>query len=264
MFVDTPCGRLGYEDSGHGDPVVLLHANPGDRRDWDGVAAALATRFRVLALDWPGFGESPAPAAPASATWLAEVLGAFLDAVRPGAAWLIGSSVGGYAALSEALIRPQRVHGVVLVDPAGFTAHTAFTRAFCAIKGREWVTRRIAGRFARRYLRARNEITRAMIARADLERDEPARVAVDAAIWRSFRDPSCDLRERAASVKVPVRIVWGRFDPNVPLAKDGAQARRALPSAPFEILETGHAPHAEDPDGFLRVVLPWLAHREAA
>jgi pimeloyl-ACP methyl ester carboxylesterase len=262
MLVDTPCGRLGYEDLGRGDPVVLLHANPGDRRDWEGVIPALSARFRVLALDWPGFGESPAPNAPPSAPWLAEVLGAFLDAVRPGAAWLIGNSVGGYAALSEALIRPQRVRGVVLVDPAGFTAHTAFTRAFCAIKGREWVTRRIGGRFARRYLRVRNDITRAMIARAD-ERD-PARAAVDAAIWRSFRDPASDLRTRAAAVKVPVRFVWGRLDPNVPLAKDGAEARRALPAAPFEVLDTGHAPHAEDPEGWVRVVLPWLAHREAA
>jgi pimeloyl-ACP methyl ester carboxylesterase len=40
-------------------PLLLLHANPGDSRDYDAVAPALSQSFRTIALDWPGYGCSP-------------------------------------------------------------------------------------------------------------------------------------------------------------------------------------------------------------
>lgn len=46
---------------GEGPPLLLLHANPGDHRDYDAVIPALAARFRVIALDWPGYGASMPP-----------------------------------------------------------------------------------------------------------------------------------------------------------------------------------------------------------
>jgi pimeloyl-ACP methyl ester carboxylesterase len=97
-----------------------------------------------------------------------------------------------------------------------------------------------------------------MIARADAEMDNPLQVAVDAAVWRSFLDPRIDLRQRASAIKQPVMLVWGRQDPNVPLARDGANARSALPRAPFVTLDTGHAPYAEAPDAFVDAILPFL------
>ena len=57
-------GRVHYTESGAGTPLLLLHANPGDSRDFDPVIPALAQRHRVLALDWPGYGRSQMPAAP--------------------------------------------------------------------------------------------------------------------------------------------------------------------------------------------------------
>lgn len=39
----------------------MLHANPGASRDFDAIAPALAKNHRVLRLDWPGYGGSPAP-----------------------------------------------------------------------------------------------------------------------------------------------------------------------------------------------------------
>jgi hypothetical protein len=40
-------------------PLLLLHANPGDSRDYDAVAPALSQNFRTIAVDWPGYGSSP-------------------------------------------------------------------------------------------------------------------------------------------------------------------------------------------------------------
>ncbi len=252
--------QLAHTATGAGRTALLLHANPGDRRDWDAIVPDLARDHRVIAIDWPGHGDSPAPEPPrsASAMMYADAIARFAAAHDLRDAVVIGNSVGGYAAVRLALEHPGRVGALVLVDPGGFTRHGVVSRAFCAIKGREWVTRRIAGRFARRYLRRRTPVTRAMIERADAERQRPAQVAVDAAIWRSFTAPDHDLRARAGAVTAPTLLVWGRHDPVLRIDRDGRAARAAMPAARFVELDTGHAPYAEDPTAFLAAVRDFL------
>ncbi len=260
-MTQTSVGPVAWQSRGTGRPLVLLSANPGDRRDWDAVIPDLARDHQVIAVDWPGHGESPAPEPPgsASAMMYARVLAELAEALGLAGAVVFGNSVGGYAAIRLALDHPARVAALVLVDPGGFTRHGVASRAFCAIKGRKWVTRRIAGQFARRYLRRRTPWTEAMIARADAERANPAQVAVDAAIWRSFTDPAHDLRGRAGAMAQPTLLVWGRHDPVLRMALDGRAARAAMPAARWVDLDTGHAPFAEDPDAFLGAVRPFLA-----
>lgn len=259
----TSAGTVVWEQ--HGDaaapPMLLLSANPGDRRDWDAVIPALATRYRVIAVDWPGHGASPPPSPPrsASAMMYARVLADVTEALGIERAVVCGNSVGGYAAIRLALDHPSRVAALVLVDPGGFTSHNLLSRAFCRMKGQEWMTRRIAGHFARGYLRKRTPWTREMIARADAERANPDQVAVDAAIWRSFVDPDHDLRARARELRQPTLLLWGTLDPVLPIFLDGRAARAAMPAAHWCPLETGHAPHAENPTAFLAAVQPFLA-----
>lgn len=261
----TSVGDVVWEQHGEATaaPMLLLSANPGDRRDWDAVIPALVNDgYRVIAVDWPGHGDSPAPAPPqsASAMMYARVLAEVTQALGIEGAVVCGNSVGGYAAIRLALESPQRVAALVLVDPGGFTKHNALTRAFCRTKGTEWVTQRIAGHFARGYLRKRTPWTREMIARAEAERGNREQVAVDAAIWRSFADPEHDLRERAKAVKQPTLLMWGVMDPVLPVFLDGRAARAAMPSATWvTFADTGHAVHAENPTAFLRAVRPFLA-----
>jgi len=263
MQTRTRHGIVSSEEAGAPDapPIVLLHANPGDRRDWDGVAPALARRYRVIAVDWPGYGDSPPPDPPSSASAMmyADV------AMDLAAAWglegaiFIGNSVGGYAALRVALEAPRCVGGLVLVDTGGFTAPSWLTRSFCRLKGTEALTRRFGPRFTRHYLKIRTRFSDAMIARADDEVLTPARVAVDAAIWRSFARPEHDLRVRVAGLSTPTLLVWGKRDPVLAPEREGRDARRRLPHARWVELDTGHAVFAEDPEGFLAAVEPFLA-----
>ena len=57
---ETRVGHLSCEVTGRGRPLLLLHANPGDSRDYEAVVPALSGMFRVHALDWPGYGLSAA------------------------------------------------------------------------------------------------------------------------------------------------------------------------------------------------------------
>jgi pimeloyl-ACP methyl ester carboxylesterase len=261
-WVRTSAGNVAcaMQGAGGGPPVVLLHANAGDRRDFDAIAGRLAVWRRVIALDWPGCGLSVAPRDPrrVSAMQYAAVLVEVLDALGVARAAFIGNSVGGYAALRLAIEQPARVAAMVLVSPGGFTHMTASTRLFCRLRGQEWVARLFAGAQARWQMRHRTPVVEAMIRRAESQRRDPTRVAVDAAVWRSFAHPEHDLRERAKAVTAPTLLAWGEHDPVLRIDREGRAAQAAMPHARLVPFDAGHAPFAEVPDAFLAVVEPFL------
>ena len=258
--VTVRTGKLNYEEMGSGQPLVLLHANPGEYHDYDSIMPELARHFRVLAVDWPGYGGSDAPLPPASASAMlfAEVLEDFVSALDLPPAIFVGNSVGGYAATCLALKQPERVAGLVLIAPGGFTPQNWFTRTFCWIKGREWVTYLAAGIFASLYLKRRNLYVRQILDRTIANRHLPERVTVDAAIWRSFTDPEHDLRGKVEGLNCPILLIFGRYDPVIPANKDGQAAAKAMPQAQFVVLPTGHMPFAEDTELFMQTIRPFL------
>ena len=258
-MVQTSRGAIAYERRGTGPAAVLLHGNAHDRHDWDAVVPALARELTVFAVDWPGCGESPAPAEPRASTacGLAALLPEIVAGLGAAPAILFGNSVGGFSAARLALTHPALVRALVLVDSGGFTAHNAASRLFCRVKGTELVSRLVAERFPRFYLRRRTPTIEAMLARSRAHARDAAGIAIDAAIWRSFTAPEHDLRGEAAAIRVPTLIVWGRHDPVLPL-RDAEAARRALPHARSVVLDTGHVPFAEDPEGFLAAALPFV------
>ncbi len=255
------CGaRITIHRRGSGRPLLLLHANPGDARDFDPIVPVLARTHEVLAIDWPGYGASPAPTDPslATASGYATLVEHLVEALGLREADVIGNSVGGNAALHLALREPRRVRRMVLVAPGGFTTRSAITGGFCRLMGISALSSRAAGVLARRYLRERNDTTRAMIRRADELARMPERARVHASIWRSFGDESHDMRERARAVAHPTLLVWGVHDPLLPAATDGERARSVIPGARFVSFDTGHACFAEAPEAFVELTVPFL------
>lgn len=257
-LVTLPQGQVHYRDEGAGPLLVLLHANPGDSRDFDAIAPVLARTHRVLRLDWPGYGLSPAPSQPDAVTAMdfASTLQAFVDALALPPAVYLGNSVGGYAAVRLASDRPHAVTGLVLVSPGGFTPHNALTRLFCRLQGSTWSIP--PAWLAQGYLRRRTATSRAMLARAGGEQSTPAARALNRAVWRSFTDPAHDLRGLASRLQVPTLLSFGRYDPLIPAWLDGRVARRQLPHAIWHVTATGHAAFAEAPEDFLRLLQPFL------
>ena len=263
--VPTTLGPVAVTVRGGGAAVVLLHACPGDSRDFDAIVPALAEHFTTYAVDWPGYGRSPAPPDPKAATAMAyaDILPEVLSGLRLASAACIGNSVGGYAAARMASTHPASVTALILANSGGFTRQNLFTRTATRVKGMEPVTGALIGRLPRLYLRRRTPVVREMLARDSRRRGDPAAVALEAAIWRSFSCPAHDLGAQAARITAPVLLAWGTRDPI--LGRDGRRARRFLPQAAWLPLRTGHAPFAEAPGEFLAAALPFLekAHRAA-
>jgi len=258
-----PTARVHYTAVGEGSPVLLLHANPGDGRDFEAVIPVLARRHRVLALDWPGYGGSATPAPPdaISVAVLYRVLCEFVEALDLPPVLLIGNSVGGIVAARLAAEQPARVRGLVLVAPGGFTPHNAFTRAFCRWQGGRLA---LAPRlFASICLARATPTVRGMRERAATRQATPECKAINRALWRSFGSAEADLRAIAGAISCPVLLVFGTRDPVIPASRDGRVARACLPGARFLTLPCGHAPFAEMPEAFLGAVLPFIEDVQA-
>jgi pimeloyl-ACP methyl ester carboxylesterase len=255
--MQTSFGPVSYTDEGSGPPIVLLHAALHDRTDYAPVDESLARGRRLLAIDWPGHGESPVPATPLRAAQFGDLLIEFADRLDLTNAVAVGNSVGGYAACRLALERPQRVSGVVLINTGGFTPHSVFTRFFCAVMGRPAVIKAVFPAFVRAYMRAKNPMDTAVVDRvvARAKTNDGARTA--AALWKSFTEPGHDLRTRSAQITAPVLITWGTKDFTAPM-RFGKAVQAAIPGSRFETLPTGHVVFSSEPQGWLETVLPFV------
>ncbi len=259
-IVDLTSGAVHYAESGQGVPLILLHANPGDSLDFEAVIPALAHHYRVLAIDWPGYGRSamPDPLEVVSAPFFYNVLREFLKALGLPPALFIGNSLGGNAAARLAIESPELVRGLVLVSPGGFTPHNFLTRTFCKFQGSGFA---FSPRFfAGWYLKYRTATVKAMLERAASSQATAARTALNRAVWRSFIEPEHDLRRSASSIKAPTLLLFGKHDPVIPAKKDGTVAAQFIRAAQLVVMSSGHAPFAEVPEAFLAEVLPFLAH----
>jgi pimeloyl-ACP methyl ester carboxylesterase len=108
-----------YDVHGEGPPVALVHAGVADSRMWEPQLRSFAAAHKVVRVDLPGFGRSPIESNPIS--WRGSILEA-LDAAGIDRAAIVGTSIGGTAALELALDSPERVSALVLVGP-GLDGH---------------------------------------------------------------------------------------------------------------------------------------------
>jgi 3-oxoadipate enol-lactonase len=107
--------ELGYDVSGAGETVLLIAGLGRDRRMWDAQVPELSRRFRVVAFDNRGVGESSRPRGPYSAAMMAVDAAGLLDALGVERACVVGASLGGLVAQELALSRPERVAALGLL-----------------------------------------------------------------------------------------------------------------------------------------------------
>lgn len=103
---------------GTGKPLLLVHGLGGSWRSWTPVLDALAAQREVIAVDLPGFGETPPLPGVVSIATLADAVTAFLNDQHLSGVDVVGSSMG--ARLVLELARRGVVGATVSLDPGGF------------------------------------------------------------------------------------------------------------------------------------------------
>jgi len=250
---------IGYNQRGAGDALVFLHGVGSDKSVWDRQLAYFARRWRAVALDYPGYGESDLPERDLDRAAIAGyVLGA-LDALGIGAAHIVGLSMGGVIAQDFYRRHPDRVRSLVLAA----TRHS------------------LQRHNAAEFLRLREAPLLAGKTPADIAPELVRSLAgpnASPAVRRRLGESIAALRKDSylktrhtvagesagdivelSSVRVPTLVVCGTEDKITP--EDGCKAvARAYPAGQYRSLPgLGHVAHIEDPEQLNRLIADFAA-----
>jgi 3-oxoadipate enol-lactonase len=113
-FVENQGARIYWDEQGQGEPILLIMGLGYPSYLWHRMRPVLAQRYRTLALDNRGSGQSDAPPGPYAITVMAADAAAVLDAAGVESAHVFGLSMGGMIAQEFALQYPRRVRSLVL------------------------------------------------------------------------------------------------------------------------------------------------------
>ena len=257
--------------SGAGEPLVLLHGLGSSSVSWRPVLGRLSARHSVLAVDLPGFGDSPAllPGQRPTPQALADAVEHALNDAQLDSAHLCGNSLGGWVALE--LARRERARSVVAISPAGFWTERERRYALAALK------------VAHRQARLVDPVAGAAMAFPPLRvplfaqvRSLPWRISRSDAVeeirmqarvpdFPETRDVTLDGRraEGLEAIKCPVLVLWGTRDLLLP-PRQAARAVRAIPGATLGMLPgLGHIPMSDDPGTVAEAILRFTARAAA-
>jgi len=256
--VATSSARLSIVEAGTGPPALALHGLGGTKGSFLPTVAALAPRFRVIAVDQPGFGDSDKPIGAAyDARFFASAAVNLLDALELDRVHLIGNSLGGRVALEIALRHPSRVRRLALLAPS-----LAWRRQRPGLRLLR-LTRPELGLVQL----APRPVVEAIVHRLIPGADEGWTAAGVDEFLRAYLTPSGRAAFYAAARQIYLEdphggagfwprletlhadalFVWGRRDRLVPIAF-ARHVADALPRARHLELDCGHVPQIERPE----------------
>jgi pimeloyl-ACP methyl ester carboxylesterase len=259
--------RLRVAERGGGPALLLLHDFLMSRQAWEGVSLTLSERFRVVTPDLPGFGESEKPP-PGRFDYgveaFAECVADLIAAMGLGRACVVGHGLSGAIALALATRHPEFVDRLTLVDPLVYVPPQKSGIFEMPVLGAFFFKQLYGRALFRVYFRDRifSPGFSVPLARIDAFYDafnSPSARESAFATMHAFLDTRSTVA-RLGRVQAPSFIVWGRYDSLYP-CQFGQRLARELNGARLEVMETGHAPHLEQPERFTEVLLDFLASR---
>jgi pimeloyl-ACP methyl ester carboxylesterase/8-oxo-dGTP pyrophosphatase MutT (NUDIX family) len=252
-FVIVPTGKLYYEDSGSGEPIVFIHGFTLDNRMWQPQVEALSKSYRTVAYDVRGFGQSSIPTEPY--THYDDLL-ALLDCLKIAKAHLVGLSMGGGIASAFTILHPERVTSLTLLDsdlhgyPSSVDWNVHAKEAGIEGAKANWLAHDV---FAR--TRTNQEIARKL-----------TEIVQDYSGWhwlhRDF-DKRIDVRKRLHEITCPVQVVVGEKD--LPYFHEIARfICDRIPQARLGVIKgVGHMTNMETPEECNKLVEETVGTMEA-
>lgn len=109
--------RIAFQDTGEGEPLVLVHGSWGSHHNWDPVVPGLAEHYRVISYDRRGHSESERVTGQGTFAEDVADLAALIETLDAAPAWVVGNSAGAVITLQLAATRPDLLRGVIVHEP---------------------------------------------------------------------------------------------------------------------------------------------------
>ena len=254
---------VAYEVRGpsDGDALVLAHNLMTGRAIFDDVASRLAPRWRTIAVDLRGHGESGGARAPFTTKDLAADLVALLDALAIEQATLVGVSLGAVACMEAALAHPSRVKKLVVMGSTAraSTRGDAAASALLGVVTRAVGVRPFVARKASSVLFAPAFRTERPAALAAWEARVASMQGRDVAWASRAWSTRPALRERLRALRLPTLALVGDLDVPCPRAHS-EEIVAAIPGARLEVVaRAGHTLPLERPAEVTALLEAFLA-----
>lgn len=256
--VDLPgANDVNYVEIGEGEPIIFVHGIAGCWRNWLENLPYFGHSYRAIAIDLPGFGDSPMPSWEITMANYGRLIHDFCERLGiDRVAALVGNSMGGFISTEAVIEEPERFERLVLISAAGISfaewggrpleaAARIFRAAIPMLSGERrayWTRprgRKLAfGRIFRNPNKLRPELLAEQV-RPGLQ--APGFSDALASIW------GYDTRERLPEIEIPTLVTWGLNDQVVPV-EAALGYHRLIPESRLELFErTGHLPMLERP-----------------
>jgi pimeloyl-ACP methyl ester carboxylesterase len=256
----------------HGQVVLMVH---GWSSSWYALSPLLPTlseRYRCLAVDLPGYGESQQVRGRATIAGYADVLAGLIRQLSDRPALLIGHSMGGMISLTLTLNHPDLVERMVLLCPTISGRLSLFIQMFISpvtmlerFKLADWLVSAFEPQFlgiTDRLMRPASFAERTGITEHDyhhLRQDarRPGQGLVRAECYWAMQKG--DLRGKLSQIKAPSLVLWGMEDNTAPL-RDASAVADEWPEAELRVIpKAGHWPQFETPDLTQRYIRGFLS-----
>lgn len=278
-YADLPGGiRMHFRDEGNpnGPPLLLIHGFSASLHTWEPWVQRLGDEYRIISLDLPGHGLTRAPAGyQGSIPGLVEAVAAFAQSQSLTHFAIAGNSMGGHVAWEYALVHPEQVDALILVDSAGWpeagdpaqngaVIFKLLRNPVIAPILRDLDNSRLIRQGLEAAFPAHTELVDdAMVARySELSRAPGHRdIVLGLMLNRQSRPDATP--ERLAALHMPVLVMHGTDDRLIPYAR-GQQFHEAIAGSELVSFEgVGHVPQEEIPDQSAAAMRDFL-HRALA
>ncbi len=228
---------LHFREAGNGPPIILLHGFCETSEIWDDFVPPLATQFRVLMPDLPGFGKSGIIPGLFIIDQVADNVATWISSLEIPAAMVIGHSLGGYVTLALAEKYPEKVKGF------GLFHSTAFADSPEKKENRDKVIEFVSEHGVKPFLSTfvpglffdKSHPAMPIVHRIASQTDRVTLLRYTAAM-RDRRDRSMMLSKN----EIPKLLIAGREDVSVPIQASREMAKMGQKSSFFELSGVAH------------------------
>ena len=258
---------LHYVEAGTGDPLLLVMGLGGDHLAWGLQMPVFAQRYRVIAFDNRGVGQSDAPDEPYTTRMMADDAAGLLSALGVERAHVIGLSMGGMIAQELALNHPARLWSLQLhatyARPDGYLrALVAAWRTVRAALGREEALRTMAlWLFTPDAYNERPQLVENLLQTALAN---PYPQSLTGFLRQTEAVLAHDTLDRLGAIRYPTLVSVAEQDVLVPPRFSHELASR-IPGAELVVIPgSGHVALWEHPDAFTETCLTFLTEHPTA